>query len=376
MDYNSSEILSKIAKYLINWKELSGDDIKIIRLNSCSNIIFKVEIKCPEKYPNCIPNMLIYREFGEQTDFIEYDSEKIIFQELGRCGIGPKTYGFSDKIRLEEYIIAKLPENKDMIQENFIKAIAEPFSRLHRIEIPLKNKQPMMKNLLNEENNTLLNKIRNILKVESEHDFKAKFEKLKEFFDDKEIKFLLDLLPISHKAVSLCHNDLNPTNILYNVSKTDDFEFKFIDCEYGGYNYRGFDIATYFMEIAFDYSGFPQILYKPELFADDKIIREFCRYYVFFQVNDELQLKIEKNEILNEKTKLEKLMEGKYTEEKFNNDVNELMQEIKIGMLLSYFFTSLWGVFQFKYSKIHFDFLQIALDKYELYKIYKKQYFI
>lgn len=57
--------------------------------------------------------------------------------------------------------------------------------------------------------------------------------------------------------VVFSHCDLLPGNIIYNHESN---ETTFIDLEYGGYEYRGFDIANHFCEFAgytCDYSRYP-----------------------------------------------------------------------------------------------------------------------
>lgn len=50
--------------------------------------------------------------------------------------------------------------------------------------------------------------------------------------------------------VCFCHNDLLYGNVMYDA---DRGTISFIDYEYGGYNYRGYDIGNHFTEWCFDY---------------------------------------------------------------------------------------------------------------------------
>ena len=50
-----------------------------------------------------------------------------------------------------------------------------------------------------------------------------------------------------NSPVVFCHNDLLPPNILYDEARRN---VEFIDYEYSGSSYRGFDIANHFCEFA------------------------------------------------------------------------------------------------------------------------------
>jgi len=363
-------LLSNIIKFLPSWSQISLIDLKTTALPGCSNRIFKIQLKSPQNFPNISPNDgLIYREFGKLTDFIDYEAESMVFEEMGKRGMGPKSYGYCQEYRLEELIDAEHPNNKEMILGSFIKAITEPIVRLHSIDMPLKNKEPMMRSLLLEEDEKKsLEKVRAILE---EGNFKKdpRFDDLNIFLSSNEVDFLCNLLPKLPEAVTFCHNDLNPTNIFM---KKDGISFVFIDFEYACINYRGMDLGGYFIEIAFDYGEFPKYSYRSELFASEEIIDQFCRFYLFFKINDDLKLGFGKFEILENGSEI---LKGKYNKEEFESSLESLKVEVRVGMLLWLFFSSLWCVYQSKFSKIEFDFVGMAFDKFQLYKHLKKKYF-
>src|SRR5437016_1324115 len=53
------------------------------------------------------------------------------------------------------------------------------------------------------------------------------------------------------EAIVFCHNDLNNSNVLINKA---DQSLAFIDFEYSGFNFRGYDFANFFNEMMMDYS--------------------------------------------------------------------------------------------------------------------------
>lgn len=75
---------------------------------------------------------------------------------------------------------------------------------------------------------------------------------------EKELKLTkAKLEPFCSDSLVLCHNDLNHGNMLWDEKKN---QLVFVDLEFSGFNYRGFDIANHFCEWAgpeLDYSKCP-----------------------------------------------------------------------------------------------------------------------
>ena len=67
-------------------------------------------------------------------------------------------------------------------------------------------------------------------------------------------------------------------------------------------------------------------------------------------------------------------MKDKMDEETLNK-LKKLVREVKIGLLNWLFFTSLWCVYMAESSKIEFDYLGMAKDKFKRYNEIKKKYF-
>ena len=277
----TSRILANIFKYLPSWAETTHEMVAVTRLPGCSNKTFKIQVlKLYEKSCKATPKVIIYREFGRLEEFIDYETESKVFDEMGR----------------------------------------------------------LLRKLLGQHSD-VLSKVR--VKLAGNSDLKD----LQAFFSKEETLFLLENLPIEEDSVTFCHNDLNPTNIF-----TKNDEILLLDFEYAGYNYRGFDIAGYFIEIAYDYSDFPNYCYRPELLASEEIISQFCYFYLKY------------------------LMKDKMDEETLNK-LKKLVREVKIGLLNWLFFTSLWCVYMAESSKIEFDYLGMAKDKFKRYNEIKKKYF-
>eukprot|EP00026_Physarum_polycephalum_P010894 Phypoly_transcript_11080.p1 GENE.Phypoly_transcript_11080~~Phypoly_transcript_11080.p1 ORF type:complete len:365 (+),score=54.00 Phypoly_transcript_11080:92-1186(+) len=78
----------------------------------------------------------------------------------------------------------------------------------------------------------------------------------------------------AHVPLLMCHNDLNYGNILYNgdPSCPENKRIAFVDYEYAGYNFRGFDVGNHFNEyggLVLDFSKYPS----------REARKEFARYY-------------------------------------------------------------------------------------------------
>ena len=82
---------------------------------------------------------------------------------------------------------------------------------------------------------------------------------------EAELALLKSVIEMLGSPIAFCHNDLLSGNIIYQEAKNDGpgvvGAVQFIDYEYGGYNYRGFDIGNHFCEFAgfdCDFSLFPE----------------------------------------------------------------------------------------------------------------------
>jgi thiamine kinase-like enzyme len=148
---------------------------------------------------------------------------------------------------------------------------------------------------------------------------------------------LLEQLAIDYTCESVfCHNDLLPYNIILNEETS---LVSFIDYEYCGYNYRGFDIGNHWIE----YSGFS---IDPSFYPSVDAQKQFIQHYV-------------SNSGLNETTE----------------DLHEKLRvEANFFSLWANLAWGVWSVPQFKNSTIDFDFLEYGLKKLSWYWKVRDQY--
>jgi thiamine kinase-like enzyme len=133
-------------------------------------------------------------------------------------------------------------------------------------------------------------------------------------------------------AVVFCHNDLLAANILYNDS-TETIEL--IDFEYGGINYRAFDIANHFNE----YAGGPptDAIPKYQLLPNDQQQRFFVRTYLETAVATTSVTSTAALPSQDAATKVEPISEAQ---------VDAMLREVQIFGLANHLYWGLWAINQ------------------------------
>jgi ethanolamine kinase len=137
----------------------------------------------------------------------------------------------------------------------------------------------------------------------------------------------------SRSPIVFSHNDLLSGNIIIN-EETD--EIRFIDFEYAGPNYQAFDIANHFNEWAgfeADYSRYPNKKQQYEFYSN--YLREYNG--------------VEPSE----------------------SDLYTLYKQVNKFALVSHFFWGSWSLVQASISKIDFDFITYARQRFDEY--YKRK---
>jgi len=109
---------------------------------------------------------------------------------------------------------------------------------------------------------------------------------MKQLTSEFEIDILEGSLQTLQTKIAFCHNDLNLNNIfVMNKEQTPGTfsETALIDFEYGGYNFRAYDFASYINERLFDYnvSETPFYAYHNDKALTEAEILEMITYYLF-----------------------------------------------------------------------------------------------
>ncbi|XP_074759719.1 choline/ethanolamine kinase isoform X1 [Athene noctua] len=182
-----------------------------------------------------------------------------------------------------------------------------------------------------------------------------KFNHLKTYNLQEEMRSLRALLESTPSPVVFCHNDVQEGNILllagHEASSSD--KLMLIDFEYSSYNYRGFDIGNHFCEWVYNYThdSWPFFKASPEHYPSRQQQLHFIRHY------------------LSEDSG----RRGDTTHEEQARIEEEMLTEINRFALASHFFWGLWSVLQAKISTIEFGYLDYAQSRFEAYFQHKAQ---
>ncbi|EDO43238.1 predicted protein, partial [Nematostella vectensis] len=273
-------------------------------------------------------------------------AENVVFALLAEKKIAPKLYAIFPEGRLEEFLQAKsLTVAEIRSAENSVK-IARKLREFHGLSLPLgKNPKWFWERCerYNAYAYTTPNKYNKLWSLLCTSHLSACFICYRNIAESKAGPILF------------CHQDIQEGNILSVPRDVDNegqqqYDLLFIDYEYCGYNYRGFDLANHFNEWMWDYKHeeAPYYLYNPELFPSLEQQLLFIRTYLGEQTNCHSQDKISPKE-------------------------QELLDEVQRFALVSNFFWGMWSVVQAKMSNIEFGYLEYAFTRFDSYRRQKKK---
>ncbi|NXV36696.1 CHKB kinase, partial [Rissa tridactyla] len=262
--------------------------------------------------------------------------ESVMFAILAERALGPRLYGVFPQGRLEQYIPSRRLRTEDLWDPDISKEIAVKMSRFHGMVMPF-NKEPKW----------LFGTMEWYLKQISELTFPEeeqlkKFNHLKTYNLQEEMKSLRELLESTPSPVVFCHNDVQEGNILLLAGReaSSSDRLMLIDFEYSSYNYRGFDIGNHFCEWVYNYTHDSWPFFKASLenYPSRQQQLHFIRHY------------------LSEDSG----RGGDTTHEEQARIEEEMLTEINRFALASHFFWGLWSILQAKISTIQFGYLVSA----------------
>lgn len=330
---------------------------------------------------------LLLRVYGENTEvLIDREREEKLFYEVGSLGFGPKLYGIFGNGRLEQWY-----DNAHTVplhERKHCKKIAARLAEMHSL-------QPVL--LQKEASTPLLWKtidkwfgIASAVEFKDDHEKQTRYEQLNWPNIAKQIEIMRSILPSARNENDmdkLCaylvqqqsdeqlkqmtqkqfndkvykiafnfmcenvfsHNDLLGGNVLH---LEDTQEIKFVDFEYGSYNYRAFDFANHFCE----YAGFDCDWKKH--FPDKKHMKQFVHDYLAFLCGHH-QYKHGVNENVTDLF----CRRNAFTEKDYDSFLEACCDIVTVFTAIDHYFWGLWGVVQSKHSPIDFDFTQYAHDR-------------
>ena len=170
---------------------------------------------------------------------------------------------------------------------------------------------------------------------------------------EKELAWLAESVISPDSKVAFCHNDLLAANIM---KDQETGEIKFIDFEYGGVNFIGFDIANHFNEHA---GGTEKKSGEPDysMYPSDTRLNLFISSYV--QTSRDLAKESSNGDLIT-------------TEEE---DIENLSKEVNGFVLINHIYWGLWAVNQAAIEGTEdFDYLAYAWHRFVRYFENKEEF--
>lgn len=365
--HSSTQDVEAVRSHIDTWKTLSPAEMRFERLGGLTNQMWKVTCLRPSTTPEAV----IYRKFGDVGELVDRNRENYILKGLAEQHVGPKFYAGTEEYRIEKFYDSDDLTPKKFQEPLIMRQMAKAIAELHKVDLNELDKTPVSLKVL--EGKMLL---KDALE-KGRRDVYTPIERklLDEIFSlasEKEIAFLKGLLPTDPKSIVFSHNDAHSQNVLL-LKKNQ--ELMLIDYEYSAYNYRGFDIANIFNETLFEYHTPERPYYtcNESNFPSDDEIREFIQYYLLF-----FKFKVkgsQANSILKDNSRLYAYVQKHSDMEDFNNEVEELLKEVRVCILLSHYYWILWSIVMSKGNDIKFDYVHFAYKRYELYQSVKRKFF-
>jgi thiamine kinase-like enzyme len=301
------------------------------------------------------------RLFGAEG-MIDRDHETAVFAQLAQTQIAPHYYGRFANGRIEGWMdnMRAMTDHKELIR--YGPDIAAAMARLHNFQLSRDHGEPSSGDIIP----NLWQQLWDWWEQAKSATFPTKeATNMYQNFQIDALRSEIDLLhaiveaSVPKSTIVFCHNDLLAANIMINNDNTvdsvttttqphDNITIQLIDFEYGGYNYRSFDIANHFNE----YAGGPPDLTDPEykFFPDESAMRSFVAAYLAQQ----------------------QMITNNAAED--NEVIDALVSEVRLFVLINHLYWGIWSINQAASEGCeHFDFLTYAASRIRQYWIVKKE---
>jgi len=278
---------------------------------------------------NVLPNKekLLVRIYGKGTGkLIDRDAELHIMKTLEPTELGPKVFGTFSNGYLYEYFEGQTLSPTDLRNQTYAAPIAQHLAQWHRTPLDGLSKEPIFWS-------NVYKWMSEVPDTFSDPEIQQRFEAMN-IDIEKEIEIMKTILDAAKSPLVLSHNDVQSGNIILNPKN----QVKFIDMEYAGANYRGFDLANHFCEysgLELDYQHFPNATIR----------KNFLTYY------------------------LKEYLGGEPKEE----EINSIMDEVDRFVAGSHFMWGIWALVQAEHSDIEFDYLEYGRKRFEFYQSHKAE---
>lgn len=229
------------------------------------NITCKVEKKANESLDEG-PKALVYKRYGGNKydelakSFYEINSplvQSMISYEMSRREWGPKLYGISGDVRIEEFVEGTTLSHSDAFQADLIQDTAKAFAQFHSLKLPLKKERvdllsrDFFKALVDKE---ALAAWLNTLQAD-EATLKA-YKSILDFPMEREFNWCTSIRDKVKNKFVFSTLDSNYLNRLVRKDRRQKGSTRvlIIDYDGSGYAHRGLDLGGHFANRMFDVS--------------------------------------------------------------------------------------------------------------------------
>ena len=337
----AEEKVADVVREIVGW---TGEATVKTISGGITNVLYKVDLHDAETDTT---NSALVRIYGSNTEImIDRKVENRVFADLSRQGFAPTYYGQFQTGRVEGYLNARNLTPEEMAIPSVSPLIANELCRMHNLTIEpttpamLWDKLDLWLKMAIEvkfdrgtEKDATLAKQQKALKLASVFKLQYKWYKNKMSEPNTVDPFLMDTV--------FSHNDILSGNVLVDKEEEEAGRLThvtFIDYEYGGYNFRGFDFANHFCECAgFDFDIVNQY---PNRDTRQRFVAEYAKRC------------------------------GKQI-----RDIDDMVDGVDKFCLASDLWWGFWAVLQARHSPIDFDFMGYAHLRLASFLYHKAIYF-
>ena len=253
-----TDVADRMRGYVLHaipgWSEPSRIAVKRL-LGGVSNSIFRCDREVSSSEPQKGPNTVVVRVIGTGGNaLVDRDAEVRLCVRMGSAGRSPEVFGVFNGGYVTEFIPGR-SMNRDgcLVHRD---DCARELARWHAVDCSETLGTPTL---------MLWNRVRDWIKLirsfpnSEKHDWQAaadaleaELDPLAEHLSGVQEKLVGTALP----PVVICHNDVNPTNIMADdidpekgIPRNPKRPVVFIDLEYAFYNNPLFDVAHHFLDM-------------------------------------------------------------------------------------------------------------------------------
>eukprot|EP00941_MAST-03F_sp_MAST-3F-sp1_P000325 g325.t1 len=256
------------------WDSLQPSQVSAKRLlGATSNEVFRVKVNIDVNLPAGTIRDVCLRFYGAAADkYIDRPNSLQLSKLLGQAKIGPLFLSSFSSGQVDEFVEGRKVTSKDVHEISLSKKLGSLLGTIHSVKLD-SPKQPILAKDLR----TWLSAALCASVPRHNH-----LQYLVQSYDlhklSSEVEWVIGELSLLCSPVACCHNDLHALNLL----QRGDGSVIVLDFEYGGWNYRGYDIANYFCEMANknDCDAYPGFFINPDEFPKKKEQDVFLHSYL------------------------------------------------------------------------------------------------